>query len=88
MKVCLRCGSEETTKDHVIPKSLLKRQLTRRQYAEWCVEARKINIQPLCSDCNGRKGDKAIDYRPVQDRISLKYLVDKWNIEVNFWKDF
>lgn len=54
--VCLCCGvSGDQSKleiDHVIPLA---------QGGEHTAS----NIQPLCRSCNARKGDKAIDYRPV-----------------------
>lgn len=50
--MCLACGSicKPLTKDHVKPIM---------QGGQDCIE----NLQPLCQDCNSRKGGKWIDYR-------------------------
>lgn len=49
---CLCCGAtEDITKDHIVP--LVLGGLTT-----------KDNIQPLCRECNSRKNDAIIDYRP------------------------
>lgn len=48
--VCLKCGKEETTMDHVVPVS---------KGGTHSIE----NIQPLCGSCNSSKGTKTIDYR-------------------------
>lgn len=54
---CLACGStEEIEADHIIP--LIKGgPLT------------KINVQPLCRECNAAKKDKYIDYRPDRGKV-------------------
>ncbi len=50
---CLACGSlENLTRDHVIPKSRGG-------------ENNIFNLAPLCYDCNHRKDDRIVDYRPV-----------------------
>lgn len=51
---CLRCGLQFTklTVDHVVP-------LTKKGTNFIA------NIQPLCKPCNGKKGDRIIDYRPL-----------------------
>lgn len=49
---CLACGADETTIDHVIPVS---------KGGTNTID----NVQPLCRDCNTRKGVKTIDYRPA-----------------------
>jgi len=53
-KICLCCGIDKNTHlDHVIPvKKGGKDELS--------------NIQPLCRDCNSKKGVKLIDYRPKE----------------------
>lgn len=48
--VCLRCGKEETTMDHIVPLS---------KGGPHSIE----NMQPLCGPCNSSKGTKSIDYR-------------------------
>jgi 5-methylcytosine-specific restriction endonuclease McrA len=51
---CLRCGRREPeihlTRDHIDPRGT--------NYIE--------NIQPLCDECNGAKGDQNIDYRATE----------------------
>lgn len=52
---CVRCGQKPKnrmplTKDHVIPVSLGGADAI-------------TNLQPLCPDCNSKKGSKIIDYR-------------------------
>ena len=50
---CLKCGSSENIQvDHIKPKS---------QYPELALDIE--NLQPLCWDCNKKKGVSEIDYR-------------------------
>lgn len=48
--VCLKCGKNEVTMDHIVPVSKGGRH---------SIE----NLQPLCGSCNSSKGTKTIDYR-------------------------
>lgn len=49
--MCLACGTKQKlTIDHVVPMSVGGANA-------------KDNIQPLCLSCNGRKGNKTMDYR-------------------------
>lgn len=83
MKRCLKCGtSKNITRDHVVSRVLLKRNLDRDQYARFSAAARDINIQPLCRECNNEKGGAAIDYRTTEERVSLLLLLDKWNLDI------
>ena len=54
---CLACGSgEDLTVDHIVPLSLGGSNAI-------------TNIQPLCEECNGRKGLVVMDYRaPIRRR--------------------
>jgi|ERR687896_2491691 5-methylcytosine-specific restriction endonuclease McrA len=58
---CLSCGSvEDLTADHIHPLSLGGSNAI-------------TNIQPLCEECNGRKGLVMVDYRPpVLRRLDSK----------------
>ena len=83
----MRCkASGTTTRDHVVPRVLLKLQLSRDEYHRWSTEARYVNIQPLCADCNGLKGGRAADYRTVEEHAELLDLIAKWGIKVE-WED-
>lgn len=57
---CLGCDKPctEFTIDHITPLSI-----------DWSYEL--INLQPLCHDCNNRKGDRVIDYRPHYWLVNL-----------------
>lgn len=50
---CVRCGTRDKplTRDHIVPKS---------KGGTLAVN----NLQPLCFECNSRKGRKTRDYRP------------------------
>lgn len=48
--VCLACGSENITVDHVVPLASGGTNTI-------------DNLQPLCGPCNSSKGNKTIDYR-------------------------
>lgn len=83
MKRCLRCGTgENITRDHVCSRVLLKCHLTRDQYARFSAEARDINIQPLCRQCNNAKGGDAVDYRGIDERVTLLLLLDRWGLDI------
>jgi 5-methylcytosine-specific restriction endonuclease McrA len=47
---CLRCGSPEITRDHIVPRSRGGKN------DRW-------NLQPLCGECNRLKGSLVRDYR-------------------------
>lgn len=71
---CLRCGTtEDLTRDHVIPKAVLKRILTRDEYEHFSQKTGRpgLNIQVLCAECNQDKGCTTIDYREptITDRL-------------------
>lgn len=53
---CLCCGEQKPlTEDHVIPLA--------RGGTDYIT-----NIQPLCGECNSRKGTRIVDYRPLENR--------------------
>lgn len=66
MKRCLKCGTtNDLTRDHVVPRAVLKCILTRDQYDEFTSNTSRIalNFQVLCTTCNQDKGTDIIDYR-------------------------
>lgn len=84
--VCLACEQEvdKITDDHVVPRVVLRDMMTLGRYARFCATARKINIQPLCAPCNGKKANRIIDYRPQYRADQLKALLKNWNLQVEF----
>lgn len=83
MKRCLRCGTKENiTRDHVCSRVLLRTHLNRDSYQRFSAEARDVNIQPLCRNCNNEKGGDAVDYRGIEDRVALLLLLDKWGLDI------
>lgn len=84
--VCLACDKEvdKITDDHVVPRVVLRDLMGMARYARFCAAARKINIQPLCAECNGRKANRIIDYREQVRADELKALLKNWNLEVEF----
>lgn len=58
--VCLCCGSDSLTVDHVIPSSKGG-------------DSSIANLQPLCASCNTNKGVKTTDYR---DPVRLAAFLD------------
>ena len=83
---CLACEEEveKITKDHVVPRVVLRDMMTIGRYARFCATARKTNIQPLCAPCNGKKANRVIDYRPQHKADELKSLLKNWNLKVEF----
>jgi 5-methylcytosine-specific restriction endonuclease McrA len=86
MKKCLACDNlvEKITKDHVIPRVVLRDAMGITRYAKFCTAARKINLQPMCADCNGRKGSRVIDYRNQFLNDQLRALVKQWGLDITF----
>ena len=76
-KRCLRCGAtEQLTNDHVIPRFVLRTELSREQYAEFNrIAGKRLNSQPLCQPCNNDKGYEVIDYRGHEFAQALEELV-------------
>lgn len=81
-RICLACGEEveKLTKDHVVPRVVLRDTMGRYRYARFCSRARKVNLQPLCSDCNSRKGDRVIDWRDQYRHDELRSLLKQWGV--------
>lgn len=63
---CISCGqpTEVYTVDHIIPLSI-----------EWNWDIQ--NLQPLCSNCNNRKGERIIDFRPGWWFPVLEEVIDE-----------
>lgn len=80
MRTCLRCGAEGVTKDHVVPRLVLRIMLGREDYADFCSEVRKVNIQPLCGPCNNWKATRVIDFRPPEQHEQLCHYLAKYGI--------
>jgi 5-methylcytosine-specific restriction endonuclease McrA len=83
------------TRDHVVPRSVLKSLLGIDKYAEFSAMSRYVNIQILCVECNNKKGSLSIDYRPWNERIDLIMLLRKWKVDgklmydlIDFLEDF
>lgn len=81
-RICLSCErvTDKMTKDHVVPRVVLRDVLGMIRYAKFCSSVRSINIQPLCSDCNSRKGNRVIDWRSQFHRDRLKSRLKQWGI--------
>jgi len=84
--VCLACNEEveKITKDHVVPRVVLRDMMSLARYARFCATARKRNIQPLCAPCNGKKANRVIDYREQYRSDELRSLLKNWNLKVKF----
>lgn len=84
--ICLACRQEvdKITKDHVVPRVILRDLMPLPRYARFCAAARKTNLQPLCADCNGRKANRIIDYREQYRADQLKALLKNWGLQVEF----
>lgn len=63
--VCLKCGAEPITRDHIVP--IARGGLNH-----------PANLQPLCRRCNGRKGDNIADYRTPEQRATI---LERWPLE-------
>lgn len=81
MRVCLSCGIQEgLTKDHVVPRLVLRILLGREDYADFCSEVRKVNVQPLCGRCNNQKATRIIDFRTQEEHEQLCFYLEKYEI--------
>lgn len=80
MRTCLSCGDEGVTKDHVVPRLVLRIILGREDYADFCSTVRKINIQPLCGKCNNAKATRVIDFRPKEQHEELLFYLEEFGI--------
>lgn len=81
-RTCLACGveAEKLTKDHVVPRVVLRDTMGMMRYARFCSSVRSVNIQQLCSDCNSRKGSRVIDYREQFEHDRLRNRLKQWGI--------
>lgn len=84
--ICLACGEaqDKITKDHVVPRVVLRDLMPLTRYARFCAAARKINLQPLCAPCNGKKASRVIDYRPQYRHDQLRALIKNWGLDIEF----
>ena len=84
--VCVACEQEveKITQDHVVPRVILRDLMSLARYARFCARARKINIQPMCAPCNGKKANRVIDFRDQKRADELKSLLKNWNLKVEF----
>lgn len=72
MKRCLVCKETEgVTRDHVVPRLVLRMVLERETYAHFCSKVRKGNIQPLCGFCNNYKATRVVDLRDDETQAHL-----------------
>lgn len=55
---CLKCGRAPVTRDHIVP--LCRGGLNH-----------PANLQPLCKDCNRRKGSAIVDWRSPEQRSAI-----------------
>jgi len=78
---CVWCGDKDNlTRDHVVSRLHL-RLLLQEQYARFCADVRKINLQPMCGFCNNEKSDKSVDLRPVERQIDLRNKLREYGID-------
>lgn len=78
MKRCVACGTTDNlTRDHVVPRLVLRMLLERETYAHFCSKVRKVNIQPMCGECNNLKATRVIDLRGEEEHYRLlAFLID------------
>ncbi len=60
--VCLACGANDVTVDHVVPLSRGGSNTL-------------LNLQPLCRQCNSIKGESCRDYRDVRTLVQVLEIV-------------
>ncbi len=72
MPICPKCNKEKEklTKDHVIPKWLLRRL---HNYGIKRCKAPKVVNEMICSSCNVRKGGK-LDYSNPEVREFMRWF--------------
>jgi 5-methylcytosine-specific restriction endonuclease McrA len=73
--VCHYCGKKATTEDHIVPKALLPKPMSRVPY--WF---RSNDVVPACFDCNGEKGMERSDCDCAQ-------CVWAWAVATKLWID-
>lgn len=91
--MCPECREETTpenppTRDHVIPKWLIKRMhMFTGEKATW-KKAKKglglaqVNVREICAKCNGKKGP-FLDFRDPTTREVCQKIVDHLTKELN-----
>lgn len=73
---CLACGTRENiTRDHVVPKSVMK---------ALGLHSTRDNFQPLCSPCNGDKANTIVDYRPAAAHEKLVAYLAEHGVTLDF----
>lgn len=78
---CVVCGEQgDITKDHVVPRLVLRIMLGREAYANFCSEVRKVNIQPMCGPDNNLKATRIADLRSPEEHAQLCVYLDKYGI--------
>lgn len=78
---CVVCGEEgNITKDHVVPRLVLRIMLGREKYADFCSVVRKINIQPMCGPDNNIKATRVADLRTPEEHAQLCEYLDLFGI--------
>ena len=81
MRRCLVCGTDEgITRDHVVPRVVLRMVLGREEYFDFCQTVRKANIQPLCGPCNGYKSSRVVDLRGYSGHSRLLDFLEDYDI--------
>lgn len=81
MQRCLVCYTKENiTRDHVVPRVVLRMVMEREEYFDFCQNVRKANIQPLCGPCNGYKSSRVADLRNATERERLLGFMDDYGI--------
>jgi len=75
MPICPKCNKEKEklTKDHVIPKWLLRRL---HNYGIKRGKAPKVVNEMICGSCNVRKGGE-LDYSNIKVRMFMLWFVEK-----------
>lgn len=71
--VCHYCGGKATTEDHIVPRAILPKPLSRLPY--WF---RSNDVVPACFDCNGRKGCEMSD-------CTCDHCTWAWNVALKLY---
>jgi len=62
--ICMKCGSKEDIQvDHILARSLFP-----------YLKLKLYNLQILCGNCNRKKGQKVLDFRPVPYRLYYSFI--------------
>lgn len=80
---CHYCERRATTRDHIVPRSLLRQSLPPYNHGHIRIDGIEIwNLVPACARCNGFKGDKRSDCECAICSLAWDALMPDADVEI------